>query len=67
MDVGSLLFLFNCCLCNSSCVLVKFITAIGLGCLVRTLEFVVAGGAAAVLIVDFKVPDESFKVCLSII
>ncbi len=60
-------FLFNCYLCNSGYVLAKFIAAIGLGCLVCTFEAVLAGGAAAVLFVDFVVPDESFEVCLCIV
>ena len=51
----------------SGYVLVKFIAAICLGCLVRTFEVVLAGGAAAVLFVDFAVLDESFEVCLCVI
>jgi hypothetical protein len=47
------LFLFNCSLYNSGYVLAKFIAAIGLGCLVCTFEVVLAGGATAVLFVDF--------------
>ncbi len=62
-----MLFLFNCCLCNSSYVLAKFIAAIGLGCLVCTYKVVLAGGAAAVLFVDFIVSDESLEVCLCVV
>jgi hypothetical protein len=62
VDVGGLLFLDNRCLGNPVNVLPQFVAVVGLGCLICTFKVVLAGCAAAVLLVDFVVPDKPFKV-----
>jgi hypothetical protein len=64
LDVGGLLFLGNRCLRDSRDVLLQFVSGVSFSYLIRTFEVVLAGCAAAVLPVDFVVPDEPFEVQL---
>ncbi len=42
-------------------VLLQFVAAVSLGCLICTFKAVLASRAAAVVLVDFVVPDKPFK------
>ena len=57
-----LLFLGNCCLCDSGNILLQFISGISFSCLTCTFEVVLAGCAAAVLRIYFVVFDKPFEV-----
>ncbi len=64
MDVGGLLFMGDRCLGNPGNVLAQFVAAIGLGHLICTFVVVLANSTANVLLVDFVVLDEPFKIHL---
>ena len=57
----------TCCLRNTGDVHLQFISGVSVGCLICAFEVVLAGGAIAVLRIDFVVFDEPFKIQLGFV